>query len=181
MQVKKEKGQLMDTKDAISALVRATNDEVYKLLADTKKTIKPPTSSGLVMDIKFPKKAAKKKAPELQRIVITGTTSWKKQITIAKYIKSLEPKTIDFIVTGTSRGVEQMVVSICKNLGIPVIQFHPWSHISNSSYLSHGKILKLFKPTLVLVFNEVPKENTSGENYEKLTRRADIEFKRISK
>lgn len=128
-----------------------------------------------------PKKVVKSKKPIPARIVATGTTSWKKLSTIVKYFKSLNPYTIDFVVTGTSKGAEQFIVQACKHLGITVIQFHPFTNIPNSSFLSQGRIMKMFKPTMVIGFNEAPGVNACTENYVKLCRRSDIDIKIVSK
>jgi hypothetical protein len=41
--------------------------------------------------------------------------------------------------------------------------------------------MKIFKPTIVLAFNECPEENTSTLPYERLCHRKEIPFKMVSR
>lgn len=136
----------------------------------------------MLEDIVFPKKRKRKITLEVkQRIIIVGTTSWKNEKKIRDVIKGLDPETIDFIVTDTSRGCAQLTVKVCKALGIPLIQTHPWHHIPNSRWIWQNAAMKLFKPTLVIGFNEDVEYNASTESYSRLCGRAGVTFKLIEK
>lgn len=131
----------------------------------------------LEMDIKFPKKKAKKKEAAKQRILICGTSSWIKRSVIRKTLKDLIPKTLEFVVVGSGRGAEQHAISIAKELGIQVFQ----AHTLQDKYISYDAVIRTFKPSLIIAFNENSKVNTITEGYQKLARRKDIEFKLVSK
>lgn len=132
---------------------------------------------ALTMDIVFPKKKAKKKEAPKQRIVVCGTTGWIKRSVIRKTLKDLIPKTIEFVVVGSGRGAEQHAISIAKELGLQVFQ----SHTLQDKYISYDAVIRTFKPSLIIAFNENPKVNTVTEGYQKLARRKDIEFRMVSK
>lgn len=150
----------------IHDIVKATNEVAF---------------GGLTMDIKFPKKKVVKEKQLKERIIICGTTSWTNKNSIKKVLKAIGPKTIEFVVLDTSRGASQLALSIAKELGIMVFQTHPWLSTSASSYVVQGKAMRLFKPTQIIAFNENPKENTSTVGYEKLARRANVDFKVVTK
>jgi|ERR1700761_1887979 len=132
------------------------------------------------------KKEVKPKKPIPARIIVCGETGWGVRATetrsMTKILKELNtPIKIEFVVTGTSRGAEQLCVQICKKLGIPVIQVHPWAHIPNSSWLVQNKTAKMFKPTLIINFNENPTENLSGAGYKKIALKQDIDYRAVLK
>lgn len=123
------------------------------------------------------KKLKKKKEEPKKRIIVCGTTSWNRPNVVRKIFKELEPKTIEFIVTDTSRGASLYVLQFAKHLGIPVYQAHPYK----DKFIGYDAAIRLFKPNLILAFNENPKENTATEGYMKLAHRKDIDFRMVSK
>jgi hypothetical protein len=132
----------------------------------------------LQFDIKFPKKKVRKDPQFKNRVVICGTTSWKKPAAIRAALKSIGISSIEYVIVGTSRGAEQIGLQLAKKFGLMIFQSHPYM---SSNYIVAGKVIKLFKPTIILGFNEKPEENTSTEAYEKLAHRKDIPFKMVSK
>jgi hypothetical protein len=129
-------------------------------------------------DIVFPKKRAKKKEAPKQRIMVCGTQSWSKPALIKKTLKSFEPKTIQCVViVGLgSRGTEQQTAMVCKELKIPY--FAAWY---DDKFIAADMVMRIFKPNMVVAFNEDPKANTYTDQFHKLARRKDIEFKMVSK
>jgi hypothetical protein len=145
------------------------------------KSIKPVPGSIVTRSIhrkKVKKQKPKKlKKPVPERIFITGTTSWKHLPPINKILKQIDNK--DFVITGTSRGVEQLTVQSCKHLGIPIIQIHPWHHLPNSEHIKNSYIVNLLKPTLILIFDK--SGETEHYSLYKLAKRKDIPLRVISK
>lgn len=121
------------------------------------------------------KKKVKKEIPK-QRIVICGTTSWHKRSAMKRALLEVGRKDIQYVVLGINRGAEQLATMICKELDIPFFQV--WY---KDKFIAANLVLSTFKPTLILAFNEKPKENLATDNYQKLARRKDIDFRMISK
>jgi hypothetical protein len=155
-------------------------DTSATLIKDLVQAVNKGAMHGLDFDPKFPKKRPHKEKPS-QRVVITGSTSWKNIAKIKKELKRFKGIELDYVVTGTSRGAEQLTVQAAKALGILLYQAHPWRSDSGNDYVVAGKVLKIFKPTLVIAFNEDPEENRCHVSYEKLCHRAGIQFKVISR
>jgi hypothetical protein len=135
---------------------------------------------ALEMNIHFPKKQIRKEPSLGERIVICGTTSWTKKNSIKSALVSIGVKHIDFVVIGTSRGAEQLAVSVAKALGLMIFQAHPWMNANNNAIVCN-KVVKLFKPTMILALNENPKDNPSTALYEKIAHKQDIPIKVITK
>lgn len=134
----------------------------------------------LEMDIAFPKKKERKEKQLKQRLVICATTSWTNKASIKRTLKMIGVKEIEYVVLSTSRGGEQLALQICKELGIMVFQSHQWVSAAND-FIVRGKVLRIFKPTMVIAFNENQVDNKATHIYEMMARRKDIAFKLVQK
>lgn len=118
-------------------------------------------------------------------VVVVGSPKWTKLPLITKALRKLkeEPNNfgsirgIDLFITGTAKGAEQLAVSSAKHLGIPIIQAHPYTHLAQSrdhTYVRNHAVVKMFKPTHLLVFEDDLDSNISATFYIREFTKKDI-------
>lgn len=146
-----------------------------EVIAALDKRPKLKTAEEIIASISAPRKKFRKAKFEDERVVVCGATNWTDKSRIRFVLKHLTPKNVRCIITGTSKGAEQLVISVAKELKLPVIQVHPQQHLGGSAiHIRNNDVFKLLKPTRVIAFHDDIDESVSSALYLKLGTRADI-------
>lgn len=176
---KSKEGTAEDRKSFRDKL-RATKAEVIRSL--DKRPVKLLGADELIASLSKPKKKFRKAKFGDERVVLCGATNWTDKAKIRAALKSLSPKDTRFIITGTSKGAEQLVITVAKELKFSVIQVHPQQHLENSAvHIRNNEVFRFFKPTRVVAFHNDIETSTSSKLYLKLGVKSSIPVALITK
>jgi hypothetical protein len=104
-----------------------------------------------------------------ERIIACGSTKWKNRAKIKKVLQALDWKLVECIITGSSKGADTLILSVAKELGLPVIIFTPnlMRFSGSTPYLfRNNHAWKFMKPTRLLIFHDsIGEENADLVDY----------------
>lgn len=123
------------------------------------------------------KRKLKKEKPN-DRIWLVGSRKWTDKKAIKTVLKQYDYKTVDFILLGTSPGLEQLALTVCRKMKFNVILLPP--NVTrdgiNATYFRNYTGFMLFKPTAVYAFHDDMEHSKSSSQLVKLARAKKIEF-----
>jgi len=101
-------------------------------------------------------KRKKKSEVANARIWLVGSRKWKDKRSVKKVLTSFSYQKVDFVLLGTSPGLEQIALPICRQLKFNVILLPP--NVSrdsyNATYFRNDTMFNLLKPTHVFGFHD---------------------------
>lgn len=98
----------------------------------------------------------RKKQEDVIRLWLVGSRTWKDKRLLKKVLKSFKYTDTDFVMIGTAPGLEQLALSVCRQLKFNVILLPP--NVSrddyNALYFRNEIMFTLLKPTHVFGFHD---------------------------
>jgi hypothetical protein len=98
----------------------------------------------------------KKKTEINSRIWLVGSRKWKDKRSVKKVLSSFDYQKVDFVLLGMSPGLEQLALSVCRQLKFNVILLPPnvTRDSYNATYFRNATMFHLLKPTHVFGFDD---------------------------
>lgn len=156
-----------EDRSAFRDKLRATRTEVIKSLDKRPKQLQG--ADQVLAEISKPKKKFRKAKFGDERVVVCGSTNWTDKVRIRAALKTLVSKDTRCLIIGTSKGAEQLAITVAKELKFSVIQVHPQQHLGTSAvYIRNHEVFRFFKPTRVIAFHNDIETSTSSRIYLKL-------------
>ena len=124
---------------------------------------------------KAKKRFPKAKAVKLQNIVVCGSTKWTDRKKIKQVLSKIDPKTVRFLITGTSRGAEQLCIQVAKELKLAVVVVHPQQHLGASAvFFRDEQVVKFYRPAQLIAFHKNIEESVDTAQYLKAAKRNKV-------
>lgn len=119
----------------------------------------------------------KKKVEANSRIWLIGSRKWKDKRLVKKALSAFNYKTVDFVLLGTSPGLEQLALSICRQLKFNVLLMPPnvTRDSYNATFFRNYTMFTLLKPSHVIAFHDDIDNSKSTAQVLKLARAKKIE------
>jgi hypothetical protein len=150
-------------------------DTRKKLIAELETRPKLVGADAILKELRKTKKKFKKVEFGDDRIVVCGSTTWKDKGKIRAALKVLKQKDTRFLLIGTSKGAEQLAITVGKSFQHCIVQVHPIQQFGNSAvYIRNSEVFKFFKPTKVIAFHNDIEASISTALFLKLGKKAGI-------
>jgi hypothetical protein len=111
-------------------------------------------ASDLKLEAKQRTKRKLKKETPNARIWLVGSRTWKNKKLIKSVLSQFDYRTVDFVLLGTSPGLEQLALTVCRQLKFNCLVLPP--NVSrdgiNAIYFRNAINFVLLKPTHVFGF-----------------------------
>jgi hypothetical protein len=118
-------------------------------------------------------KKVKEQKPEI--VVVCGSTKWTDKKLMKRELAKLPKRNVAYVIIGTSKGSDQLAVSVAKELGLCVVQVHPIQSLgSSATYIRNEMVIGTFKPTQVMAFHDDLPNSVSSAQYLKLGKKKGI-------
>lgn len=150
-------------------------DTRAKIVASLDTRNKLVGADAILKSLGKPKKKFKKVKFADERVVVCGSTNWSDKGKIRAALKCLPLRDVRCLVIGTSKGAEQLSITVGKELKHSIIQMHPQQHLGNSAvYIRNHEVFRFFKPTRVIAFHNSIESSTSSALYLKLAKKLAV-------